>query len=95
MGVYYQAVCAERRELIDPDTVGLGCKYSSVISGEFANFLAFVMATRWLGANVALLGDAEPEALSDADGDFADVSAEEYSEFRSHAPELEGKVEHG
>ena len=89
MGVYYQAVCRDRREQIDPCNYLDGGKFGTVVRGRFANLLAFVMAGRWLGEKVQMLGDAEREYVSDEKGDFADVTLEELAKYQREFPDEE------
>lgn len=88
MGAYYTAFNHDKRELLDPEHIVGGVKQTSVVSGEFANVLAFAMSERWLGDNVCLLTDEGSNF--DDDGrtywakwhdEYKDVSLEELARF--------------
>lgn len=85
MGVYYQAVCRDRREQLEPSNLD-GGKFGTVVRGRFANLLVFVMAGRWLGEKVQMLGEAEREDVSDEKGEFADVTLEELEKYQREYP---------
>ena len=90
MGAYYTAFNHDKRELLDPDLIGGNMKQTSVVSGEFANVLVFLMSERWMGDNVCLLTDEGSNCDNEGrlywhkwHSEYQDVSLDELAKFKA------------
>lgn len=85
MGVYFVAVCHEKREIIDPGKIGGGANGEELVYSHAANVIAHAMLDRWFGCPVVIVGDSnhvETERIFS----YKDVSAEALEMFNACRP---------
>lgn len=75
MGVYYTAVCDEKRELIEPGDINdLGIKRYAIgcPTHPFGAILVHALVSRWSGCKARIVGDF----CDEGEASYADVTAE-------------------
>lgn len=92
MGVYYYAVCHEKREIIDPGKIAGGVKKSKFVYYQAGNVVAFAMLERWYGCQAMILGDGHYQEMERIQS-YADVSGDVVREFNEQRPDGEDHVE--
>lgn len=92
MGVYYYAVCHEKREQIDPGKIGGGCNKEQLVYYSAGNVIAHAMRDRWRGHDVAIVPDTSDKDMERI-SDYADVSREAVDAYNAGRPDFVALIE--